>query len=79
MHQHDYFKRGDFPGCMWEVWDSHFGFLAGSGQALVVSEFGDSMESHEGRLWANSIVEYLKQKGATDGFYSVRAGLHPFT
>ena len=71
VHGHDYFKRGDFPGCMWQVWDQHFGFLKGAtGSAVVLSEFGESNESHEGRVWSNAIVDYLTQKGITDGFYS---------
>ncbi len=70
-HKQEYFGRGDFPQCMWQVWGEHFGYLKGSqGSAVVISEFGESNESHEGRLWSNCIVDYLTQTGITDGFYS---------
>lgn len=51
----------------------HFGGIKGAtGSAIVISEFSESGESHEGRVWSNAIVDYLTQKGITDAFYSVR-------
>ncbi|GAB5029536.1 cellulase (glycosyl hydrolase family 5) subfamily protein [Nannochloropsis oceanica] len=67
----EYFNRGDFPQCMWQVWSDHFGFLKTTqGSAVVVSEFGDSNESAKGRIWSNCIVDYLTQTGLTNAFYS---------
>ena len=67
----EYFNRGDFPQCMWQVWNEHFGFLKTTqGSAVVVSEFGESNESEQGRIWSNCIVDYLTQTGLTNAFYS---------
>ena len=66
---HGYFQQGDFPANMWAIWEEHFGKVKGAtGKAVVISEFGGDMGSHEDRVWHNCIVDYMTQNGIS-GFY----------
>jgi len=67
-----YFNDANFPANMPEIWDTHFGFLADQGLAVIPGEFGGRY-GHGGdakdKIWQDAFVNYLISKGINNFFY----------
>lgn len=72
VHVQPYFDNENFPDNLPPIWDQHFGSLVDEGYAIVPGEFGGRY-GHAGhptdRAWQNRLVEYLRERGITSGFY----------
>jgi len=70
----DYFSASDFPDNMPVIWDGFFGYLHDQGFSVVIGEFGGtyktgSSKASNDKLWQDSFVTYLINKGMTSSFY----------
>lgn len=70
----DYFSASNYPNNMPGIWDTLFGHLVGEGYAVVVGEYGghyttSSDSSQNDKLWQDTFVSYLINKGITSSFY----------
>jgi endoglucanase len=67
-----YFNAADFPDNMPDIWETHFGYLAGLGYSVVIGEFGGKY-GHGGdprdQLLQDALIDYMDGKGMTDFFY----------
>ena len=72
VHPQPYFDTPDFPDNLPAIWDAHFGQFAEQGFAIVPGEFGGRY-GHAGdprdRTWQNALIDYLRKKNITSGFY----------
>jgi endoglucanase len=69
-----YFSDSSYPANMPGIWDTLFGHLVGQGFTVVPGEFGghyttSSTPSQNDKLWQDSYVSYLINKGTTSNFY----------
>jgi endoglucanase len=69
-----YFSDPSYPANMPRIWDTLFGHLVGKGFTVVTGEFGGryTTSSNPGlndKLWQDSFVTYLLNKGITSNFY----------
>lgn len=69
-----YFSDATYPANMPRVWDTLFGHLAGQGFTVVAGEYGgryvtNSNPALNDKLWQDSFVTYLLDKGLTSNFY----------
>jgi endoglucanase len=70
----DYFSASDYPDNMPGIWDTLFGHLAGKGYTVIVGEYGgqytsSSSKSQDDKLWQDTFVSYLINKGMKSSFY----------
>jgi endoglucanase len=70
----DYFSASDYPDNMPGIWDTLFGHLVGKGYTVIVGEYGgtyttSSDPSQNDKLWQDTFVNYLINKGITSSFY----------
>jgi len=70
----DYFSAANYPANMPGVWDTLYGHLVGQGFTVIPGEFGgryttSSTPSQNDKLWQDSYVTYLINKGTTSNFY----------
>jgi len=70
----DYFSASNYPSNMPGVWDTLFGHLDDEGYTVIVGEFGghyttSSDSSRDDKLWQDTFVDYLINKGMTSSFY----------
>lgn len=67
-----YFNDANFPANMPEIWDTHFGFLADQGFAVIPGEFGGRY-GHGGdakdKIWQDAFVDYMISKDMNNFFY----------
>lgn len=71
-----YFSDPSYPANMPGVWDTLFGHLTGQGFTVVPGEFGghyttSSTPAQNDKLWQDSYVTYLINKGTKNNFYWV--------
>jgi endoglucanase len=69
-----YFSASNYPSNMPAIWDTLFGRLTGQGFTIMPGEFGghyttSSTPSQNDKLWQDSLVTYLINKGTTSTFY----------
>jgi len=69
-----YFSDSSYPANMPGIWDTLFGHLIGQGFTLVPGEFGghyttSSTPAQNDKLWQDSYVTYLINKGMKNNFY----------
>jgi len=69
-----YFSDPSYPANMPGIWNTHFGHLVDQGFTLIVGEYGGHYttspdESQNDRLWQDSFVDYLIDRGTTSNFY----------
>jgi endoglucanase len=69
-----YFSDPSYPANMPGIWDTLFGHLTGQGFTLVPGEFGghyttSATASQNDKLWQDSYVTYLINKGMKNNFY----------
>ena len=69
-----YFSDSSYPANMPGIWDTLFGHLVGQGFTLVPGEFGghyttSSTPAQNDKLWQDSYVTYLINKGMKNNFY----------
>jgi endoglucanase len=69
-----YFSASNYPANMPAIWDTLFGHLVGQGFTVIPGEFGghyttSSTASQNDKLWQDSYVSYLINKGTTSSFY----------
>jgi endoglucanase len=69
-----YFSDPGYPANMPAIWDTLYGHLVGQGFTVVAGEFGghyttSSTPSQNDKLWQDSYVTYLINKGTTSSFY----------
>jgi endoglucanase len=69
-----YFSASNYPANMPAIWDTLFGRLYGQGFAVVPGEFGghyttNSTPGLNDKLWQDSYVTYLINKGTRSHFY----------
>jgi aryl-phospho-beta-D-glucosidase BglC (GH1 family) len=69
-----YFSASNYPANMPAIWDTLFGRLYGQGFAVIPGEFGghyttNSTPGLNDRLWQDSYVTYLINKGTRSHFY----------
>ncbi|HHW4680814.1 MAG TPA: glycoside hydrolase family 5 protein, partial [Xylella taiwanensis] len=66
-----YFNAPNFPANMPAIWEKHWGHFAQAGYAIALGEFGGKYGEGDPRdiAWQNALVDYLRDKGITDGFY----------
>lgn len=67
VYRQPYFDAPDFPANMPEIWEAHFGWMAGK-YPLGIGEFGGRYEGDD-RVWQDAFVEYLLAKGIHIWFY----------
>jgi endoglucanase len=71
-----YFSDPSYPANMPGVWDTLYGHLVGQGFTVITGEFGghyttSSTPSQNDKLWQDSYVSYLINKGMKNSFYWV--------
>ena len=69
-----YFSDASYPANMPGIWDTLFGHLIGQGFTVVPGEFGghyttSSTPAQNDKLWQDSYVTYLINKGMKNNFY----------
>lgn len=69
-----YFSASNYPANMPGVWDTLYGHLVAQGFTVVAGEFGghytaSSTPSQNDKLWQDSYVTYLINKGTKNSFY----------
>jgi endoglucanase len=69
-----YFSDSSYPANMPGIWDTLFGHLIGQGFTVVPGEFGghyttSSTPAQNDKLWQDSYVTYLINKGMKNNFY----------
>lgn len=69
-----YFSDPSYPANMPGIWDTLFGHLIGQGFTLVPGEFGghyttSSTPAQNDKLWQDSYVTYLINRGMKNNFY----------
>lgn len=69
-----YFSDSSYPNNMPGIWDTLFGHLVGQGFTVVSGEFGghyttSSTPAQNDKLWQDSYVTYLINKGIKNNFY----------
>lgn len=72
VHDQPYFDEADFPKNMPKIWDAHFGQFVADGFTVVPGEFGGRYGiagDPRDRVWQNALVNYLRKKNITSGFY----------
>ena len=70
----NYFSEAGYPANMPAIWDTLYGHLVGQGFTVVPGEFGgryvtSSTPAQNDKLWQDSYVTYLLNKGTTNSFY----------
>ena len=69
-----YFSDPSYPANMPAVWDTLFGHLTAQGFTVIPGEFGgryttSATASQNDKLWQDSYVGYLINKGTRSSFY----------
>ncbi|HEY0476888.1 MAG TPA: cellulase family glycosylhydrolase [Kofleriaceae bacterium] len=69
-----YFSDPSYPANMPGIWDTLYGHLVGQGFTVVAGEFGgryttSSAPAQNDKLWQDSYVTYLINKGTKSNFY----------
>jgi endoglucanase len=72
----NYFSDASYPANMPAIWDTLYGHLVGQGFTVITGEFGghyttSSTPSQNDKLWQDSYVTYLINKGIKNSFYWV--------
>jgi endoglucanase len=70
----NYFSDPSYPANMPGIWDTLYGHLVGQGFTVVAGEFGgryttSSTPGQNDKLWQDSYVTYLINKGTKSNFY----------
>jgi endoglucanase len=70
----DYFSDANFPNNMPGIWDHFFGYLDDQGYAVIIGEYGgqyttSSTPAQNDKLWQDTFVDYLINKGMRSSFY----------
>jgi len=70
QHSRPEFGNANFPGNMPDVWDNHWGYIAGlpGAPAVVLGEWGGDL-SGANLEWINALVDYLTAKGMQSNFF----------
>eukprot|EP01132_Coremiostelium_polycephalum_P003731 gene3731-4648_t len=67
---HVHFRSNNFPSNLPPHWDLNFGLLpTNTKRAVVVGEWGGKYFDSLDKLWMDSFVNYLVQRGTTDNFF----------
>ena len=71
VYSQGYFNEGNFPNNMPNIWNTHFGFMADKGYAIVPGEWGGKYGSADPKdaTWQNALTEYMKSKNICSTFY----------
>jgi endoglucanase len=69
-----YFSAANYPANMPGIWDTLYGHLVGQGFTVIAGEFGghyttSSTPAQNDKLWQDSYVTYLINKGIKNSFY----------
>ncbi len=67
-----HFNDASFPDNMPAIWDTHFGYLADRGYAVIVGEFGGRYGNGgdpRDKVLQDALIDYMDEKGMTDFFY----------
>lgn len=66
-----WFDAVDYPANLPAVWDRHWGYLARDGIApVLLGEFGTTLRTESDRLWLDTLVGYLAERGISFAYWS---------